>query len=149
MILVGKLAANHLEVSKSVYKNLTRAFHYLRSIISDGVYSVKRFDKNAAPFPDFQYFYVVNIRDMPTNYFISWRIGKRILFTSEQLKYNFGGIFKPFDLVVSDKSKSKIVRFVSLFGMQESEVLSFDKACLLYTSPSPRDLSTSRMPSSA
>ena len=24
-----------------------------------------------------------------------------------------------------------------------------DKACLLYTSPSPRDLSTSRMPSSA
>ena len=26
---------------------------------------------------------------------------------------------------------------------------SFDKICLLYTSPSPRDLSTSRMPSSA
>ena len=25
----------------------------------------------------------------------------------------------------------------------------FDKVCLLYTSPSPRDLSTSRMPSSA
>ena len=27
--------------------------------------------------------------------------------------------------------------------------LCADKACLLYTSPSPRDLSTSRMPSSA
>ena len=28
-------------------------------------------------------------------------------------------------------------------------VANFDKCCLLYTSPSPRDLSTSRMPSSA
>ena len=27
--------------------------------------------------------------------------------------------------------------------------LDVDKSCLLYTSPSPRDLSTSRMPSSA
>ena len=31
----------------------------------------------------------------------------------------------------------------------ESEELEKDKVCLLYTSPSPRDLSTSRMPSSA
>ena len=31
----------------------------------------------------------------------------------------------------------------------EAEVNSSDKPCLLYTSPSPRDLSTSRMPSSA
>ena len=29
------------------------------------------------------------------------------------------------------------------------EILSRDYGCLLYTSPSPRDLSTSRMPSSA
>ena len=29
------------------------------------------------------------------------------------------------------------------------EIILRDKACLLYTSPSPRDLSTSRMPSSA
>ena len=29
------------------------------------------------------------------------------------------------------------------------EIMQEDKACLLYTSPSPRDLSTSRMPSSA
>ena len=28
-------------------------------------------------------------------------------------------------------------------------VTQFDRICLLYTSPSPRDLSTSRMPSSA
>ena len=29
------------------------------------------------------------------------------------------------------------------------QILNLDKDCLLYTSPSPRDLSTSRMPSSA
>eukprot|EP00831_Metopus_contortus_P014492 TRINITY_DN15996_c0_g1_i3.p3 TRINITY_DN15996_c0_g1~~TRINITY_DN15996_c0_g1_i3.p3 ORF type:complete len:116 (-),score=28.32 TRINITY_DN15996_c0_g1_i3:106-453(-) len=41
-------------------------------------------------------------------------------------------------------------------GMQESDIVNhYDipienyKGCLLYTSPSPRDLSTSRMPSSA
>ena len=33
--------------------------------------------------------------------------------------------------------------------VQRVVALSTDKACLLYTSPSPRDLSTSRMPSSA
>ena len=32
--------------------------------------------------------------------------------------------------------------------VQNNEIVSFD-TCLLYTSPSPRDLSTSRMPSSA
>ena len=31
----------------------------------------------------------------------------------------------------------------------EKEEFSVDYCCLLYTSPSPRDLSTSRMPSSA
>ena len=31
----------------------------------------------------------------------------------------------------------------------ETEILDITKDCLLYTSPSPRDLSTSRMPSSA
>ena len=32
---------------------------------------------------------------------------------------------------------------------QEEAISAVSKACLLYTSPSPRDLSTSRMPSSA
>ena len=32
---------------------------------------------------------------------------------------------------------------------REYEKMSWDEVCLLYTSPSPRDLSTSRMPSSA
>ena len=42
---------------------------------------------------------------------------------------------------------------VSLFGDEVEQITEFDpltgKNCLLYTSPSPRDLSTSRMPSSA
>ena len=32
---------------------------------------------------------------------------------------------------------------------KKSKFLKIDMTCLLYTSPSPRDLSTSRMPSSA
>ena len=35
---------------------------------------------------------------------------------------------------------------LTLFGLWDRE---WEKTCLLYTSPSPRDLSTSRMPSSA
>ena len=31
----------------------------------------------------------------------------------------------------------------------EKAIEAYQKGCLLYTSPSPRDLSTSRMPSSA
>ena len=38
---------------------------------------------------------------------------------------------------------------VASFKKPTSEELAHDYLCLLYTSPSPRDLSTSRMPSSA
>ena len=44
---------------------------------------------------------------------------------------------------------------VELLSAEEGSTIEFDKVlmisngCLLYTSPSPRDLSTSRMPSSA
>ena len=36
-----------------------------------------------------------------------------------------------------------------LFKTANQKVILFHNGCLLYTSPSPRDLSTSRMPSSA
>ena len=40
--------------------------------------------------------------------------------------------------------------FLAVFGFFVYQTLFADnKPCLLYTSPSPRDLSTSRMPSSA
>ena len=36
------------------------------------------------------------------------------------------------------------------YGMRQYQIdLAYTSPCLLYTSPSPRDLSTSRMPSSA
>ena len=39
--------------------------------------------------------------------------------------------------------------FVSALAMSAQDHIAMMEACLLYTSPSPRDLSTSRMPSSA
>ena len=39
-----------------------------------------------------------------------------------------------------------IVNQITVFGVNKSDEF---RVCLLYTSPSPRDLSTSRMPSSA
>ena len=39
--------------------------------------------------------------------------------------------------------------FIPLFALGAYRVAKAPGACLLYTSPSPRDLSTSRMPSSA
>ena len=42
-----------------------------------------------------------------------------------------------------------IYRYLKHLGYKVSYVRNITDACLLYTSPSPRDLSTSRMPSSA
>ena len=41
------------------------------------------------------------------------------------------------------------LRAPSPFGLLDALLMFFAWLCLLYTSPSPRDLSTSRMPSSA
>ena len=41
------------------------------------------------------------------------------------------------------------VRAIDVLGMRSGDANSTIDACLLYTSPSPRDLSTSRMPSAA
>ena len=38
---------------------------------------------------------------------------------------------------------------IEVYGNLSEDAIAAVKACLLYTSPSPRDLSTSRMPSSA
>ena len=58
---------------------------------------------------------------------------------------NFGVNFKPISAILNDgfswkKHKDNTV---------DIAILPFPITCLLYTSPSPRDLSTSRMPSSA
>ena len=67
---------------------------------------------------------------------------------------------KTIDAMVEKLSKRRGVAAVLFYGNRLREVeadglLDFyvlidgNRACLLYTSPSPRDLSTSRMPSSA
>ena len=43
----------------------------------------------------------------------------------------------------------EVLQHASEFGIQARSMIRPRKGCLLYTSPSPRDLSTSRMPSSA
>ena len=49
------------------------------------------------------------------------------------------------------KLKVEIYKFVEKIRqiLDTGLYIDFDETCLLYTSPSPRDLSTSRMPSSA
>ena len=46
-------------------------------------------------------------------------------------------------------SKLSIAYANKVLGLLSNIKPALDKDCLLYTSPSPRDLSTSRMPSSA
>ena len=50
---------------------------------------------------------------------------------------------EPGDRVVTSKLTPKV------FKLQRGDVVVFKDPCLLYTSPSPRDGATSRMPSSA
>ena len=56
---------------------------------------------------------------------------------------------------VKTNPNEKIIKQIIANGVNEFDVASLNeiklinKICLLYTSPSPRDLSTSRMPSSA
>ena len=53
---------------------------------------------------------------------------------------------KDFDAIIEDAN----VRLRRVLNIPDNyEVLFLQGGCLLYTSPSPRDLSTSRMPSSA
>ena len=51
-------------------------------------------------------------------------------------------------IIEKKKNKSEFAIITNL-KTGESEIFEKDKPCLLYTSPSPRDRSVSRMPSSA
>ena len=44
---------------------------------------------------------------------------------------------------------SKFWDYSKIIGDKGKEIIKYNKICLLYTSPSPRDMWTSRMPSSA
>ena len=61
-------------------------------------------------------------------------------------------ILKSVEILESVLDKSRTIRSTSHMGRPNDKDLNLSLrpvACLLYTSPSPRDLSTSRMPSSA
>ena len=53
--------------------------------------------------------------------------------------------------VLEDTSAGRVAVIVNEFGEAglDHDLIEQSSDCLLYTSPSPRDLSTSRMPSSA
>ena len=64
----------------------------------------------------------------------------------EIIKFNYEGNFKEDDFYVS-KSNKQIFDLLNKWPKWEKNFLNI--SCLLYTSPSPRDQSGSRMPSSA
>ena len=78
----------------------------------------------------------------------------------ERIKSVLDCRMKNLTVLVEDVNKphnlSAILRTCDAAGVYEANFISktnavktFNSTCLLYTSPSPRDLSTSRMPSSA
>ena len=52
-------------------------------------------------------------------------------------------------ILVGDSLGSVLYNYKSTREVTLNTMIEHSKSCLLYTSPSPRDLSTSRMPSSA
>ena len=53
------------------------------------------------------------------------------------------------DLYLEQLLVGPMDNFIYLVGSKSTREVALIDPCLLYTSPSPRDLSTSRMPSSA
>ena len=55
----------------------------------------------------------------------------------------------PVETAIAGVPGLQYTRSISRYGLSQVTAVFEDGTCLLYTSPSPRDLSTSRMPSSA
>ena len=53
------------------------------------------------------------------------------------------------DLLVLEQELHKAIEDIKTQMYDQRDTAEFDKICLLYTSPSPRDYAASRMPSSA
>ena len=64
-----------------------------------------------------------------------------------------GGSLSTDEIVRAVKEDAKVIKFLKNCGEDNLQFLlhppRLQKACLLYTSPSPRDATLSRMPSSA
>ena len=60
-----------------------------------------------------------------------------------------GFVFQSFHLLARNSALSNVMLPLKYAGCKESEAIERSNFCLLYTSPSPRDATLSRMPSSA
>ena len=78
-------------------------------------------------------------------------------FVPKELNITENAVLKVKHLIAEENKKNLHLRvFVTgggcsgfQYGFKLDDIAEDDDTCLLYTSPSPRDLSTSRMPSSA
>ena len=63
--------------------------------------------------------------------------------------FAYQAVYRYLTTLINELEVDARVRLPSLRQLAERLNVSISTICLLYTSPSPRDLSTSRMPSSA
>ena len=70
-------------------------------------------------------------------------------FLPEDCSYNSALLIMPLMGKSTHEDQGAIILGFITLQRDQAEIWSQQEICLLYTSPSPRDLSTSRMPSSA
>mgnify|MGYP000188542856 CR=1 FL=1 len=78
------------------------------------------------------------------NNVISFGNGNGIELVGNGLHYEIDG-----NTIIFNKGNGIYIDCTTCYGVISRNFIAYNKDCLLYTSPSPRDLSTSRMPSSA
>ena len=75
--------------------------------------------------------------------------GENILINTEIHRFKYKNVLKDPRVTVMIWKHDNPFKFVEIRGEVIGEITGQDASCLLYTSPSPRDISGSRMPSSA
>ena len=80
-----------------------------------------------------------------------YKIWLDVEIAAAQAMEKLGQIPKGVSSIVKKKARINVKRIHQIESKVKHDVIAFltSVTCLLYTSPSPRDLSTSRMPSSA
>ena len=90
----------------------------------------------------FQIGEIARFFDMPASTFRYWE-EKGILHPRKKIENQYR------EYTIEDLMTISDVVFYKNLGLELKEIRGMDAACLLYTSPSPRDATLSRMPSSA
>ena len=108
---------------------------------SDGIMKVVKVDSKLFVGRDILHVSLFNSKSKETVYNLIYRDGKNG--TSYMKRFKVSGVIRDKDYNLTQGKEASEVLYFSENSKDEADV------CLLYTSPSPRDLSTSRMPSSA